>query len=188
MPAKTDWSDGGGKANVTRPAPARNFPKVPLMTTRLFTAPTIDALPGRIFAGPVRRYDMQTRGQIPAQWDAYNQANLRAPSSSPDDYFGLVFNHDAASGAFDYMCGQVLLPDVMLPEPFRTLSVPAGNWARFVTKDHIATMNSAWAEVMGHWLGQPGCIPRDGPSVEYYPPTFDGATGLGGYEIWLPVV
>ena len=80
MPAKTDWSDGGGEANVTRPAPARNFPKVPLMTTRLFTAPTIDALPGRIFAGPVRRYDMQTRGKIPAQWDAYNQANLRAPS------------------------------------------------------------------------------------------------------------
>lgn len=162
--------------------------KVPPMPTRLFTAPLMDAMPDRVFAGPVRRYDIQTRGQIPAQWDAYNYAYQRASSPSPDDYYGLVFNHDAATGCFDYMCGQVLLPDVVLPDGFRTLSVPIGNWARFVTKDHIATMNSAWAEVMGHWLGQPGCIPRDGPSIEYYSPAFDGATGRGGYEIWLPVV
>ena len=158
------------------------------MTPHLFTAPLMDTMPDRVFAGLVRRYDTQTRGQIPAQWDAYNHANLRAPSPSPEDYFRLVFNQSAITGGFDYVCGQVLVPDVMLPKAFRTLSVPADKWAPFVTKDHIATMNSAWAEVMGHWLGQPGCIPRDGPSIKYYMPAFDGATGQRGYEVWLPVV
>ena len=28
---------------------------------------------------------------------------------------------------------------------------------------------------------------RPGPSVEYYPPQFDGLTGAGGFEVWVAV-
>jgi AraC family transcriptional regulator len=154
---------------------------------KIFSGPRIEFMPAQVFAGPVQRYDMQTRGEIPAQWDAYNAANLRAPSPSAEDYFALVFNFDAATGAFDYMCGQVLTPGAALPKGFQSLTVAAGNWARFGTGGHISTMNDAWGEVMGHWMAQPGCTPREGPSMEYYPPAFDGMTGEGGYEIWMPV-
>jgi AraC family transcriptional regulator len=54
-------------------------------------------------------------------------------------------------------------------------------------RDSIAEMPAVWAEIHGHWLQQPEWHPRPGPSVEYYPPAFDGATGQGGYEIWVPV-
>jgi AraC family transcriptional regulator len=157
------------------------------MTTRIFTAPTPEPMPALVFAGPVQRYDMQTRSAIPAQWDAYNQADLRAASPKPEDYFGIVFNFAEDKGAFDYMCGQFLTQGAALPLGFKTLKVPAGAWARFVTTGHISTMQNAWGEVMGHWLGQPGLIPREGPSIEYYPPHFDGMSGNGGYEIWVPV-
>ena len=48
-------------------------------------------------------------------------------------------------------------------------------------------MQSAWGEVYNHWADQPGCGPVAGPSVEYYPPEFNGMTGNGGYELWIPV-
>ena len=157
------------------------------MTTRLFAGPKIEHLPARSFCGPVARYDMTTRSAIPAQWQAYNDADLRAPSPAPEEYFGIVFNFDAAKGSFDYMCGQELTKGATLPEGFKVLQVPAGPWAKFITQDHISTMQNAWGEVMGHWLGQPGCIPREGPTMEFYPPEFDGETGTGGYQIWMPV-
>jgi AraC family transcriptional regulator len=157
------------------------------MTKNIFSGPNLVEMPSCEFAGTVRRYDMRSRGEIPAQWDAYNDAGLRAASPDPHEYFGLVFNFDEATGTFDYMCGQLILKGSPLPLGFKTLLVPGGNWAKFSTSAHISTMQSAWAEVMGQWLGQPGCIPREGPSIEYYPSSFNSRTGDGGYEIWMPV-
>ena len=49
-------------------------------------------------------------------------------------------------------------------------------------------MQAAWGEVYNHWASQPDCGPRSGPGVEFYPPEFDGMTGNGGYELWIPVL
>lgn len=155
---------------------------------RIFTRPRIERKPARIYAGPVQHYDMQTRSAIPAQWQSYNEVGLRAPTPAEDDYYGVVFNFSQATGMFDYMCGQVLTADAALPDGFSSLKVAAGNWACFATTGHISTMPAAWGEIMGHWLTQPGCTAREGPSIEFYPPSFDGMTGNGGYEIWMPVV
>jgi AraC family transcriptional regulator len=67
------------------------------------------------------------------------------------------------------------------------VTLPGGTWARFVVADGIEVMPEVWAEIHGHWLKQPDWQPRPGPSVEFYPPAFNGATGQGGYEIWVPV-
>lgn len=155
--------------------------------TLIFDAPRIETFPTRHLAGPVRRYSMQTRAAIPAQWVAYNTEGERAPSLSPEDYYGLAFGFSEATGEFDYLCGQEVAADVPLPEGFARVATPAGRWARFVTRGHVSTMQSAWGEVYNHWMGQPGCLPRKGPSVEYYPPAFNGMTGHGGYELWVPV-
>jgi predicted transcriptional regulator YdeE len=48
-------------------------------------------------------------------------------------------------------------------------------------------MQAAWAEIYDDWLKRPEFPPRPGPSVEYYPPQFNGMTGEGGFEIWVPV-
>ena len=158
------------------------------MTKQMFARPKIEAMPSLLYAGPVQRYDMTSRSGIPAQWQAYNQTGLRAPTPEAEEYFGLVFNFAESTGEFDYLCGQVLLPGGQLPEGLKSLKVSAGNWARIVTAEHISTMQGAWTEIMGHWLGQPGLTSRDAPSIEFYPPAFNGMTGGGGYEIWMPVV
>jgi AraC family transcriptional regulator len=67
------------------------------------------------------------------------------------------------------------------------VTIGAGTYARFATRDHISTMNRMWSEIYSDWLGTDGLSPRPGPSLEYYPLEFDGRTGEGGYEIWVPV-
>ena len=152
----------------------------------LFDTPQIDVMPTRHFAGPVQRYDMQTRAGIPEQWGAYNEVGLRVDGAVPGDYYGLVFNYSEDGGTFDYMCGQEVPAGAALPAGFGSTTI-VGAYARFVTKGHISTMSAAWGEIFGDWLTRPQFRPRPGPSAEYYPPEFDGMSGEGGYEIWVAV-
>ena len=152
----------------------------------LLREPKIQVMPVRRFAGPVRRYDLQSRSAIPAQWVAYNADGYRVPGAVPGDYFGVVFNLSDDMGQFDYLCGQEVPPGVALPGGFGEVSI-AGRYVRFASAGHISTMNAVWAEVYGQWLTRPDYRPRPGPAVEYYPPDFDGMTGAGGFEVWVPI-
>ena len=155
------------------------------METRL-NAPRLETFATRRFAGPVQRYTMQTRSAIPAQWVAYNDAGDRVPEAVPGDYYGLVYNYGVEEGSFDYMCGQEVPIAATLPKGFGTVTI-AGRFARFATKGHISTMNAVWEEVYAKWLSRPELKPRQGPSVEYYPPEFNGMTGEGGFEVWIAI-
>ena len=84
------------------------------------------------------------------------------------------------------MCGQEVSAGAALPAGFGSTTI-VGAYARFVTNGHISTMSAAWGEIFGDWLTRPQFRPRPGPSVEYYPPEFDGMSGEGGYEIWVAV-
>lgn len=152
----------------------------------LLTAPKIDLMPARRFAGPQRRYDMQSRAEIPAQWAAYNAEATRVPGASPGDYYGIVHNFSEEAGTFDYICGQEVPANAPLPTGFSATTIE-GPYARFATKGHISTMNAVWSEIYNSWLTRPEYRPRKGASVEYYPPEFNGMTGDGGFEVWLPI-
>ena len=155
--------------------------------TNLLTEPRIEPMPTRRFAGKVQRYDMQSRLQIPAQWATYNADVNGVPGAIPGDYYGVVFNFSGDMNEFDYLCGQEVAEGAMLPEGFGSVTI-SGPYARFATKAHISSMNAVWGEVYGNWLNRPGFRARPGPSVEYYPPAFDGMTGEGGFEVWVPIV
>lgn len=151
----------------------------------LFAAPKIEVMPPRHFAGLTRRYDMQTRSAIPAQWADYNTAGVVLPHAIPDAWYGLCYNF-GPDMSFDYLSGQEVSAVADLPPGFAAVTI-AGTYARFATKGHISTMQAALGEIYGDWLKRPDYQPRPGPSVEYYPLEFDGMTGDGGYEIWVPV-
>ena len=44
------------------------------------------------------------------------------------------------------------------------------------------------AAIWQDWLPAAGLTPADAPCLERYDQRFDGRTGLGGMEIWVPVV
>ena len=168
--------------DITLTPPLQPRSKMP----KVLSTPRVEVMPARRFAGPVQKYDMESRANIPAQWVAYNSDGTRVPGAVPDDYYGAVFNFSEKDGTFDYLCGQEVPAGAALPAGFGSVTI-SGRYARFATKGHISTMGAAWAEVYGDWLSRPDYRPRPGPSVEYYPPEFDGMTGDGGFELWVPV-
>jgi len=44
-------------------------------------------------------------------------------------------------------------------------------------------MNAIW----NSWLPQSGYVAADAPGLERYDERFNPETGLGGFEIWIPV-
>ncbi|MEO8243261.1 MAG: AraC family transcriptional regulator [bacterium] len=154
--------------------------------SKVLTQPTLQTLKSMRIAGLSRNYDMQTRVKIPAQWVDYNEDGTRVPGVASDDYYGVVYNFSDDMATFDYICGQETPANATLPNGFSAVTI-SGRYARFVSKGHISTINAAWAEVYSDWLSRPDFKPRRGPSVEYYPPAFNGMTGEGGYELWVPL-
>jgi AraC family transcriptional regulator len=163
------------------------LPKEIAMTpvTRL-APPVIEEMPERRVLGPLVRYTMETRHGIPGQWADYSRAGIEAAGAVPYRWYGVCANF-GEGGSFDYLCGMEV-PTGAVPAGWAALTLPAGRWARFVEKGHISLMQDMWAEIYREWMGQKGLVPRDGLGVEYYPVEFDGATGEGGFEIWMPVV
>ena len=173
-----------GKAPETLTKPT--FTEIKSMPKTL-DPPVIEMMPERLMAGLTRRYTMESRSAIPAQWAEYNQDETQPAHTIPDKWFGVVYGFNADGDAFDYLCGVEVNARGTLPDGQVIIAVPPGNYARFATKRHISQMNDMWSEIYGEWLGSDGLAARPGPSVEFYPIEFDGRTGDGGYEIWIAV-
>jgi AraC family transcriptional regulator len=156
-----------------------------VMSKALNLKPEIVAMPDRRIVGLLRRYTMETRAAIPGQWVEYNTEGYETPGAVPDAWYGVCANF-GEDGGFDYLCGMEM-PKGEVPQGLAAITLPSGNWARFATKAHISAMQDMWGEIYRDWMGQDRLTPRDGPSTEFYPVEFDGQTGEGGYEIWLPV-
>jgi AraC family transcriptional regulator len=142
---------------------------------------TIVTFPLRWFGGLVRRYTRDTRADIPAQWRAFAQAG--GPFKGP--VYGISFNADPAKGTFDYLTGEECSQGATDPK----LGVVGieGPYACLASKAHISAMPDLFDSVYRDGLQDRSVSVRPGPAVEYYPATFDAKTGLGGFEIWVPV-
>jgi AraC family transcriptional regulator len=166
------------------------LPLQPALETRMSESlnlkPEIFEMPERRIVGLMRRYTMDSRAAIPGQWVDYDAAGGDPAGAVPGGWYGVCANF-AEDGSFDYLCG-VALPKGAVPAGYGAIMLPAGRWARFATAAHIGRIGDVWSEIYRDWMGGDRLVPRDGPSTEFYPPEFDGATGMGGYEIWLPVV
>lgn len=149
--------------------------------SQLLPAPTILELPPRHFWGLVRRYTQQTRAAISTQWRDYGA--VAGLSSGP--FYGISFHYDAATGGFDYLTGQEGQPRADRPD-FGAVVVE-GRHACFASSAPITSMPSLFDAAYGAGLQGYAMQVRAGPAVEYYPATFDPKTGLGGFEIWVPV-
>ena len=175
--------------DIIRRGATDGLPLQPALETkpmnRLNLTPVIETMPERRIVGLRRRYTMETRMAIPGQWAEYNGGGHELSDAVPDAWYGVCadFGED---GSFDYLCGQEA-PRAAVPAGWSAITLPAGRWARFATTAHISAMQEMWGEIYREWMGKDRMTPRDGPSTEYYPASFDGATGEGGYEIWVPV-
>ncbi len=138
------------------------------------------------FVGLVERFDCKSPAGIPNQWQRFSPYLGTIRSQIGRDAYGICFNFDD-EGMFDYMSGVAVDGRSDTPNGLVRLTVPAQKYAAFHHAGHIAEIRSVIAAIWSNGLSDAGFEPVKGPMLEKYSAEFNGMTGLGGYEIWVPV-
>jgi AraC family transcriptional regulator len=157
------------------------------------TTPVPDLAPPRfetvepmLFAGLVEHYQCEATAGIPDQWQRFAPYLGIIRPRVGQAAFGVIYNFDSESN-FDYMCGVQVASSDQLPKGIGTLTVPRQKYAVFAHSGHIAGIRAAFAAIWSTWIPKSGCQVAEAPTLERYGPEFNPQTGLGGFEIWIPI-
>lgn len=139
-----------------------------------------------LVAGFCERYACETSAGIPSQWQRFLPHLGQVPGQLGRAAYGVRCNSDDM-GNFDYVCGVEVMDFSRLPAEWSRVRIPEQRYAVFSQHDHISTIRSAWNTVWNKWLPESEYEAADAPDFERYSETFDSATGMGGFEIWIPI-
>jgi len=170
-----------------RAAADRNHPSL-MEPIRMDQATTSTLAPPRVVTGSAmlifglsQRYHCANKAGIPSQWDRFlpHMGTARVA-------YGVVYNSDDA-GNFEYLCGVQVQEFPSHPAEFTRFRIPPQTYAVFEHRDHISSIAATLKQIWDEALPASGHKAADGPLLERYGPEFDGHTGFGGLEIWIPI-
>jgi AraC family transcriptional regulator len=164
--------------------PLREDPAV----TVCLPPPRIETRAPLLIAGRGRRFALNDFAGIPALWQELHPYLGAIPGQKDSAAYGVVAHMAAGGGSYFYLAG-VEVSDVSDLEPgFTGIRLPAQRWAVFVQPGHITTIVSTINAVFRQGLPAAGLTAGDMPDLlERYPENFVPHTGMGGFEIWVPV-
>lgn len=149
--------------------------------------PTIEPRKALLLAGLIKTFPVKELATIPALWQAFDEVqDLVAGTGPAPRYFGASLAFSEEKGC-DYMAALEVESLATQPKEIQTATVPAATYAVFRQPGHITQMRPTIMSIWQDWLPTSGYQAAEAPLIEYYPPEFDGRTGNGGFEIWLPV-
>jgi AraC family transcriptional regulator len=148
--------------------------------------PRIVEQPGLLIAGLNERYDQTASAAIPSQWQRFMPHLDHVPGQIGHTAYGVVHNSDEAGHA-DYLTGVEVKDFANVPDEFSRLKIPPQRYAVFTHKDHISAIRRTWFSIWNKGLPDAGLQATGGPEFERYDERFDGRTGTGDVEIWIPV-
>ena len=155
------------------------------MLTPLAPPRIVDQRP-LLVAGLNERYDNTASAAIPAQWQRFTPYLDHVPGQVGHTAYGVIHNSDEAGHA-DYLTGVEVTDFSQLPAEFSRLRIPAQRYAVFTHTDHISAIRRTWFSIWNQGLPDAGLEATGGPEFERYDERFDGRTGQGEVEIWIPI-
>lgn len=170
-----------GLGDITLQEPLRmdQNSTTPLKAPRIVDGDTI------LIFGLGRHYSGTNAG-MPAQWSEFLPHLGHIEHQLGNIAYGVICNCDEAANC-DYITGVAVSQFPARPSEFTHLRIPPQKYAVFEHCDHISAIASTWKAIWEKGLADAGYQAADGPSFERYDEKFDGRTGLGGLEIWVPV-
>jgi AraC family transcriptional regulator len=85
------------------------------------------------------------------------------------------------------MCGVEVSEFSSVPPEFARLRIPERRYAVFFHREHISSIRNTINTIWSQWLPESGHEVADAPTFELYSEKFDGLSGLGGVELWIPI-
>ena len=123
---------------------------------------------------------------IPALWSRFVPHLGHIEGQIGGVAYGAIYNTDDSS-AYDYLCGVPVREFPSHPAEFTRLRISPQTYAVFDHRDHISSLLNTFKAIWEYGLADAGYQAADGPTLERYDEKFNGHTGLGGLEIWVPV-
>jgi AraC family transcriptional regulator len=154
-------------------------------TTIAIAAPRIIRSSAFLVFGLGQRYH-RTNAGIPSQWERFVPHLGHIPGQVDHVTYGVICNADE-TGSIEYVCGVQVDEFPAYPPEFSRLRIPPQTYAVFEHRDHVSSVSNTWQAIWNSALSDAGHEAADGPAFERYGPEFDGRTGLGGLEIWVPI-
>jgi AraC family transcriptional regulator len=139
-----------------------------------------------LIAGLSQRRDDASMSEVPSQWRQFAPFIGNIPGQVGNTTYGVVCNGDG-EGRIDYVCGVEVSDFGDLPPELTAVRIPAHRYAVFTHTGHVSTIRQTWRTIWSQWLPESGLKSSDAPDFERYDERFDPHTGVGGFEIWLPV-
>ena len=143
---------------------------------------------GRVIlvAGLGERYTFDTNQGIPFLWQRFVPYIGQVEGQVGRATYGVCCNMDG-SGSFEYVAGVEVRDFSDVPPELRRIRIPKQRYAVFRHHDHVSTLRLTVYTIWNKWLPQSGCALADSPDYELYAEDFNGRTGTGTIEIWLPI-
>ncbi len=139
-----------------------------------------------VLAGLNATYQMPENSGMKDQWARFDHYIGKVPGQSGPICYGVCHNFDG-KGKLDYLCSVAISGSPELPAPLARLEIPAQRYAIFEHRAHISQIGATWNAIFTKWLPESGEKQIPAPQLEIYGPEFDGHTGTGLVEIWIPV-
>jgi len=144
-----------------------------------------------LLAGLRRRYNRNTRHQIPLLWHEVGPHFGKIPSESGDAY-GVCLSASEENGTLDYMAAIEVGSTQNLPANWTSLKLPAQCYAVFIHPGHVSEVSVTVEKVFENWLPSSGSESMSGKGgipdfMEHYGRGYKPEEGTGDIEIWLPV-
>lgn len=139
-----------------------------------------------LLAGLAGRYRMDDLTGIPGQWQRFNAGAATIAHRIGDAAYGVCYNVDD-EGNMDYLCGFEVAHYSDQPAKTERLQLPQATFAVFAHRAHVASIGATWRAIWETWLPASGRSVLEAPTFELYGPRFDPVTGLGGFEIFVPL-
>lgn len=148
--------------------------------------PRFETIPSKRIAGLRGRFPCAMPSGIPALWEKFVPHLGRIPGQIGGVAYGVCDNFDE-DGNFDYLSGVEVTGEAALPRGFETVVIPSRKYAVFTHTGHISGIRSTIQAIWGVWFPQNGKEAAESPSFERYGEDFNGQTGMGNVEIWVPL-
>jgi AraC family transcriptional regulator len=139
-----------------------------------------------LVAGLGERYTFDTNQGIPFLWQRFVPYIGHIAGQVGHATYGVCCNMDG-NGSFEYIAGVEVREFADLPPELRRIRIPKQRYAIFSHRDHVSALRLTVYTIWNKWLPASGYELADSPDFEFYGDKFDGATGTGTVEIWLPI-
>ncbi len=139
-----------------------------------------------LIAGIGGRFRFETNQGIPALWQRFVPYLGTIAGQAGNETYGVCCNADG-EGNFDYIAGVAVGDFDDLPPEFSRVRIARQRYAVFTHRGHISTLRKTVYTIWNKWLPASGLALADAPDFERYDDKFNGQTGMGNVEIWLPI-